>query len=155
MTDSYQATEPSLSAGFWIEIQSVVVAAFTECSGLKVETEFEVVKEGGRNDVTYKLPTRTSFSNITLKRGWTTSTDLWSWYSDVIQGKIQARDCSIVMCRMNGSNMGTEMARVNLHQAYPVKWSGPDLRVDGSAAAFESIELAHMGFQISVAQAPS
>jgi phage tail-like protein len=155
MTDAYQAIEPNLSAGFWIEIQSVVVAAFTECSGLKVETEFEVVKEGGRNDVTYKLPTRTSFSNITLKRGWTTSTALWDWYADVIQGKIQPRDCSIVMCRMTGSGMGAEIARINVLQAIPVKWSGSDFRAEGAAVAFETIELAHMGFQITAGSAPS
>jgi phage tail-like protein len=155
MTDDYQPRDPVLSAGFWVEVQGVVVAAFTECSGLKAETEFETVKEGGRNDVVYRLPTRTTFSNITLKRGWTTSSDLWSWYADVIQGKIQPRDCSIVMCRMNGISLGTELARINIHQAYPVKWAGPDFRIDGAAAAFETIELAHMGFQIAVSPDPA
>jgi phage tail-like protein len=152
VSDAYQQHDPVLNAGFWLDVQGVVVAAFTECSGLKVETEFETIKEGGRNDIVYRLPTRTSFSNITIKRGWTTSSDLWTWYADVVQGKIQPRDCSIVMCRMHGMNMGAELARINVHQAYPVKWSGPDLRIEGAAASFETIELAHMGFNLSFSQ---
>ena len=144
---SVTQTDPHLAGSFWIEVQGVVVAAFTDCSGLNIETEVFEFSEGGRNDLVYKLPVRTRYSNITLKRGWTTSHDLWAWYQEVIGGRIQPRDCSIVMCSNQGENPGTETARINVFQAYPVSWHGSDLTAANTSIAVESLELAHMGFQ--------
>ncbi|HEY3078667.1 MAG TPA: phage tail protein [Chloroflexota bacterium] len=156
----YAQQDPLKVAGFWIEIQDVVVAAFSEVSGLRIETELEEYQEGGRNDVVYRLPVRTKYTNIRLKRGWTVTDELWNWYEDAIYGLVKPRDCSIVMCRLGGTEGGpersngrgpyqvTELGRINVHQAYPVKWEGPELRADTEAIGFEAIELAHMGFRL-------
>ena len=156
----YSLPDPLKVGGFWIEIQDVVVAAFSECSGLRIETELEEYQEGGRNDVVYRLPVRTKFSNIRLKRGWTVGDELWKWYEKAIYGLVEPRDCSIVLCRLGGVEGGperqngvgpyqvTEIGRINVHQAYPVKWEGPDMRADTEAIGFEAIELAHMGFRL-------
>ena len=40
---------------------------------------------------------------------------------------------------------GAEALRWNVLQAYPVKWSGPDLHALASEIAFETVELAHHG----------
>jgi phage tail-like protein len=44
---------------------------------------------------------------------------------------------------MNSS--GEEERRWNFEQAYPVKWTGPDLRATANEVAFESLEFAHKG----------
>ncbi|HLZ26186.1 MAG TPA: phage tail protein [Chloroflexota bacterium] len=139
--------EPYLVSSFWIEVQGVIIAAFTDCAGLSITTEVLEYAEGGRNDLVYKLPVRTKFSNITLKRGWTTSHDLWGWYQEVVNGRITPRDCSIVMCAAHGENPATETGRINVFQAYPISWQGSGLTADSSSMAVESVELAHMGFQ--------
>jgi phage tail-like protein len=147
MPASYAPADPLLLTSFWIEVQGIVLASFSECSGLSVETELLDYSEGGRNDVVYRLPIRTRFANIALKRGWTTSQDLWSWYQEVIDGVIRPRDCSIVMCANDGQNPSQELARLNVAQAFPVKWQGPDLRVETNGAAIETLELAHLGWR--------
>src|SRR2546423_852925 len=81
---------------FWVEIDSINVAGFSECSGLQVETEIFEWEEGGRNNYKHRLPGRAKFSNLVLKRGIATA-DLWSWYQDSIQGKIKRRNLSVVL----------------------------------------------------------
>jgi phage tail-like protein len=144
----YQRQDPVITPGFWIEVQSVVEAVFTQVSGLKVETETEPYHEGGRNDVVYMLPTKTKWTPITIKRGWASSLELWSWYQQVIRGDVRPRDCSIVMGMISGPNAGVEKARINIQQAFPTAWTGPDFDVNGNTVGFESITLTHMGFTI-------
>jgi phage tail-like protein len=147
MAVSYDEKDPFLLTSFWIEVQGIVLASFAECSGLNAETEVQEYAEGGRNDVVYRLPVRTRFSNISLRRGWTTSNDLWTWYQEVIDGVIRPRDCSIVMCANDGQNPAEELARLNVAQAFPIKWQGPDLTVGSTGTAVETLELAHLGFR--------
>jgi phage tail-like protein len=143
----FEEKDPLIGTSFWIEVQGIVLASFAECSGISAETELREDSEGGRNDVVYKLPVRTRYANISLRRGWTTSNELWSWYQEIIDGVVRPRDCSIVMCTNHGQNPGDELARLNVAQAFPVRWQGPDLRVDSNAAAIETLELAHLGFR--------
>ena len=147
MPAAYEQKDPYLSLSFWIEVQGIVLASFAECTGLNAETELQEYSEGGRNDVVYHLPVRTRYSNISLRRGWTTSNELWSWYQEVIDGVIRPRDCSIVMCANDGQNPSEELGRLNVAQAFPVKWQGPDLRVETMGVAVETLELAHLGFR--------
>jgi phage tail-like protein len=116
---STAVVDPFLSGSFWIEIQGLVVASFVECSGLRIETEVQEYAEGGRNDVVYKLPVRTKYSNITLKRGWTASRDLWNWYQEVVSGTIKPRDCSIVMCENDNLNPSNELNRSTSSKPFP------------------------------------
>ena len=85
----------------------------------------------------------TTYQNIILKRGITDSDALWKWHQDVVNGKVERKNGYIVL--MNSE--GQETWRWNFLKAYPTKWSGPDLRSEGSTVAFESIELAHNGIK--------
>ena len=42
---------------------------FSEVSGLKISTEFQEVRSGGINNMHFKIPTKTTLGEITLKRG--------------------------------------------------------------------------------------
>jgi phage tail-like protein len=42
---------------------------------------------------------------------------------------------------------GNEKWRWSFERAYPVKWTGPELRADTNTVAVESIELAHNGIK--------
>lgn len=128
---------------FHVEIQGLLVAGFSEVSGLTVETEIEEVIEGGLNAYVHRLPSRTRYEPIVLKRGMTASTDLWDWYAGVVAGKVTRKNGSIILY----DNRFQEFRRWNFYDAYPVKWIGPSLDASGSQVAVESVELVHNGFK--------
>ena len=51
-------------------------ARFQSVSGLSVEYDTEEYKEGGENRFTHKLPVRTKYSDLVLKRGMLTGSDV-------------------------------------------------------------------------------
>lgn len=132
---------PYPSFRFRIEISGITVAQVSDVTGLQIETETELFEEGGVNDFVYKLPKRTKYQNITLKRGITDLDEMWKWYQSVVIGKFIRKNGSIVL--MDAA--GEDKWRWNFHGAFPVKWTGPDLKSDSNTVAFESIELAHHG----------
>lgn len=146
MAAVFTIADPFLSAKFWIEIGGITEGYFTECSGLNVETEVLEYAEGGLNDHVHKLPGRTKFSNVVLKRGWVESDDLWKWYSKIISGQIQTQSVSIILFENKVAGQTSPKARWDLAQAYPVKWQGPEFRADSNGVAVETLELAHAGW---------
>ncbi|MCG8364050.1 MAG: phage tail protein [Pseudanabaenales cyanobacterium] len=132
---------PYTAFNFLVEIRSLVVGRFSEVSGLQAETETEDYQEGGRNDFVHKLPKVTKYPNLVLKRGITDSTDLWQWHQNVITGRIQRQNGSVILLDYTGS----EKWRWNFTNAYPVKWVGPELKGDSNTVAVETLELSHNG----------
>jgi phage tail-like protein len=124
---------------FWVEIKGIVAGGFSEVSALTAETEVEEYREGGVNGYVHQLPKGTKFSPIVLKRGVTTSTQLWDWYTKVIHGNIERKDGSIVLVNMDNE----EVARWNFFGAYPVKWIGPELNASRGEVAVETVELVY------------
>jgi len=129
------------SCRFYVEIDGVKEAVFTEVSGLQVETAFFDYEEGGNNGFVHRLPGRTKASNLTLKRGMTRSNDFFKWHAEIRQGKIGRRNISVIMYDAQGN----ELMRWNFIRAYPVKWVGPQFSSTASATAIETLELAHDG----------
>lgn len=147
MTQPGQVTRPNSAFRFAVEVEGLTQAVFNECSGLSGQTEVYEFKEGGLNGYSHKLPGRTTFSNITLKRGMTDSTDLWNWYQDVISKRDKSatlKDISIIQYRDDF----TEVYRWNLTAAFPVRWTGPSFQAGSSAEAVESFELAFGDVQL-------
>jgi phage tail-like protein len=152
-----RANDPFPSFRFVLELGALQVAGFQECSGLQLETKTFEYAEGGRNTSMLKFPERGAVSNITLKRGMvagSTSTVLFDWHRDVMTGAFDEADnphrrpfdadddiadrLAIVL----QDETGAEVRRWRLFRAFPVKWSGPDLKADGSAVAVEALEIA-------------
>ena len=73
---------------FWVELDSDLVAGFTECSGIQAEAEIQEWLEGGENTMVHKIPGRTKYGNITLKHGFTESEALWTWFTKVLKGDL-------------------------------------------------------------------
>jgi phage tail-like protein len=137
-----QRKDPFLTFNFAVEIQGLVVGGFAEISGLQAEIEVQDYREGGVNEFIHKRAGPARYpSNLVLKRGMTDATALWSWYCDVMQGKVERKNVSVML--MNSA--GEEQQRWNFQRAYPVKWAGPNLRASASEVAVETLELAHDG----------
>jgi len=133
--------DPYISFRFRVEIEGITVAHVSEVTGLQLETETEPYEEGGVNDFVHQLPKRTKYTNITLKRGITDLDEMWKWHQEVVKGKFKRKDGSIILM----DSFGEDKWRWNFSQAYPVKWTGPQLGADSATVAFETIELAHHG----------
>lgn len=128
---------------FLVEIDGIAVARFSEVSGIQVEVETETYEEGGVNDFVHYFPKRAKYQNIILKRGITDGQELWNWHQEVVDGSFKRKNGSIILLDSNGE----EKWRWNFVQAFPVKWTGPDLKAEASSVAFESIELVHEGIK--------
>ncbi|HMO54717.1 MAG TPA: phage tail protein [Tepidiformaceae bacterium] len=143
-----RSEDPWNSYRFAIEIQGIQEAEFQECTGMSVEVKVEPYEEGGLNGFTHKLPGRRSYSNITLKRGFTSSTLLIDWLDRVATKSAKAsemRNVSILFL----DNTGATLRRWNLSGAFPTKWTGPSLNSTSSTALIETLEIAFQELEIA------
>ncbi len=128
---------------FYIKLDNVPQAVFTEVSGLQLEVAVEDYEEGGNNGFVHRLPGHARSGSVTLKRGMTRSNELVRWCAEVTQGQVKRRNLSVVMYDAAGS----ELCRWDLLNAYPFKWIGPQLAADGTTIAIETLEFAHEGLR--------
>jgi phage tail-like protein len=134
-------TDPYQVFNFLVEIEGILAGGFSECSGLQVETEYFDYREGGVNDYVHRFAGPTKYPPLTLKRGLTQIDGLWSWHQDVVTGKIERKNGTIYLL----DKQGIPVMWWDVKEAFPVKWTGPDLRASSNEVAFESVELAHRG----------
>ncbi|HEX2644827.1 MAG TPA: phage tail protein, partial [Thermoanaerobaculia bacterium] len=114
-------TDPYMAFNFLVEIEGLVIGAFSEVSGLQVETMVHEYQEGGQNDYVHKLPGPTRYpSNLVFKRGLTDLQTLWTWHQEVTTGNVQRRNGTIYLL----DRQGHQAMWWNFTEAYPVKWSG-------------------------------
>ena len=141
MAQTGQRIDPYANFNFLVEIDGITRAAFHEVSGFDSTVDVIEHREGGENTTLRKLPGMTKHSNIVLKWGLTDDTDLFNWHRDVVNGKVQRRNGSIVLL----DRQGQERMRWNFVNAWPSKWDGPDFNAEGNDIAIETLELAHEG----------
>jgi phage tail-like protein len=144
-----RVADPLGNFRFALQIDQIVAAGFAECTGLHMETKVFDYKEGGNNATMLKFPEGTTYGNITLKRGVSSSNDLFQWQKDVAEGKNQragaaARKVSIILKNEHGDTV----TQWNLVRPFPTKWVGPDLKALGNEVAIETLEIAHEGIEL-------
>ena len=138
--------DPYQVFNFRIEIESILAGGFSECSGLQVETEFQEYREGGVNDYMHRFVGSTKNPPLVLKHGLTQIDGLWRWHQEVVDGVAHGKAIN----RRNGTiylldRKGLPVMWWDFKEALPIKWTGPELRADSGAVAFESVELVHRG----------
>lgn len=122
---------------FKVEIEGVTVGAFFEVKN--VESLTEVIEyQDGEDIILRKRPGRTSYSNIVLKRGFINTDELWKWRKAVIDGKIERKSGSIILCGDDGS----EIMRFNFFEGWPCRYSLSTLNGADDRNLFEEIEIA-------------
>jgi len=137
--------DPFMGFNFIVEIKGVTVGGFSEVTGLQVEVELQEYREGGLNEYIHKLAGPTRYpSNLILKHGITDKQELWAWHLDVRKGIFTRKNGAIILLNTSG----TEVWRWNFVDAYPSRWSGPDLRANASEVAVETLELVHRGLSL-------
>jgi phage tail-like protein len=138
--------DPYGQFNFLVEIDGIVVAGFSEVSGLTTDTNIIEYREGSEKVGTVrKLPGLMKYNNLVLKRGWTADKQLWTWRKQVIDGQTQRKAGSIILLDESRS----PALRWNFTQGWPSKWEGPALNAKTSEVAIESMEIAHEGLELA------
>ena len=149
LTDSSSSTLAAVTTVALTNVIDKPIGGFSECTGLEMSMDIEEYEEGGNNGTVLKFPTRIKWNNITLKKGLTTSTELWDWFFGFVEGRGVRKDGVITLLN----------AEHEAHTAWqffrglPVKYTGPTFNASQSEVVVESIEFAHEGlYQMSGAR---
>ncbi|MDX2228491.1 MAG: phage tail protein [Leptolyngbyaceae cyanobacterium bins.349] len=130
---------------FYVEIESTVTAAFSECSGLDVQIEKEVYHEGGVNHQQRIFLKQAKFGDITLKRGITDDEGFWKWIQQSLTaGESRRRNINILVFNQAGEIMQVW----SLIGAVPIGWKTPSLKADSNSVALEELVLAYEGLKV-------
>jgi len=119
---------------------------FSEVSGLTQENQAIEYRDGSFPEYSsIKMPGLRKFNNITLKRGIVKSdNEFYKWLSTVKLNTVERRD--LVISLLNEEHQPVMVWKV--HNAFPVKVEGPQLKATGNEVAIESIELAHENLEL-------
>ena len=127
---------------FLVEIEDLtgdataVVGGFSEVSGLVSESE--VVEHCvGSSPTVFKIPGKTRFGNVVLRKGCTVSGELYSWRQRIENGEEDRRSGSVILL---DSGM-REKARWNFYEAWPCRYEAPELNAADTAISVETLEL--------------
>ncbi|HZR41106.1 MAG TPA: phage tail protein [Ktedonobacteraceae bacterium] len=142
MTQTAQRVDPFRVFNFLVELDGIAQVSFIECSGLGTTTEVIETREGGDNTTVHKLPGKTTYTDIVLKWGMTSTTELWDWRQQIIEGNVVRKNGSIVVFDLANS---TEVARWNFVNAWPSKIEGPAFNAKGNDIAINTLTLSHEG----------
>jgi len=124
--------DPLPAFRFRVEKGKKILSQVTEISGLVLDTR---ATAAGQPEQTVKdYP---SLPRVVLKRGMTQNTEFWDWFAEIQKNPAERQDLRIVIMDAEGR----DAISLTLVNAYPVRWSGPELRAGISAVAFESLEL--------------
>ncbi len=154
-TKTGRIVDPFPTFKFHVELGGITQAAFSDCSGLEMSTKVEEYREGGLNEYVHKIPGRTEYTNVTLKRGFATSNEIFKWYKEMESALLEGKrfDFQQVTIILRSSAAQNELVRWTLDKAFPVKWVGPTFKTDEAAVAVETLEFAHHGITLDMTEA--
>jgi phage tail-like protein len=136
------AADPYLAFNFVVEVDGVLSGGFSEVTGLGVQVDTTDYREGGVNEYVHKIAGPASYpSNLVLRRGLTDSQLLWRWHEAAREGLI-LRTPAVIMLLDSERNPAWLWV---FRDAYPVRWTGPELRAASATVAIETLEIAHRG----------
>lgn len=135
--------DPLRNFRFRVEFDGQEVAGFSEVLIGATTTDVIEYREGNEPTHVRKLPGLHKFANVTLKRGITTSLELYNWHKQIIQGQIARRNVVIVVA----DESGADQVRFIVREAWPVKYDPSDLNAKGAEVFIELLELANEGIE--------
>lgn len=118
---------------------------FQSVSGLSVEYDMEEYKEGGENRFTHKLPVRTKYADMVLKRGMLTDSEVIQWFFNAFRDReFVPTDVNVILMNEQSEPLRTW----KVAHAIPKKWLVSDLNANDNAIVIETLELSYRYFTI-------
>jgi phage tail-like protein len=128
---------------------SVCSGAFSECSGLEATMEPKVIKVGGRNYGAVQRPGPVTFATVILKRGMTSTRDLWTWFQLVNRESKYGYRLAAFINMYDTS--GEAVLAIKLEKALPIKFKAADMNARGTEVGVEELHIAHEGLSLLAA----
>jgi len=122
---------------FLVAIDGEEQAAFTDCTLPTIAWDVEEVKEGGLNTSVHQLPAQRKSATVQLKNGVGKSAIL-DWYLASMDDVPARRNVTITL--LDITREPVMVWRIN--DAFPVQWTGPQLKSDENTIAIQTLELA-------------
>jgi phage tail-like protein len=132
--------------------------AFSDCSGLELESDVKEYLEGGRNDGVIRRVGRVKLVPLVLKRGMflpgsdgTADSALWDWLTGMVTGVLPVPrfDGEVEIHDRKGQRV---TARWTFDRALPSKVTGPTLNAKTGEIAIEELHLVHEGLRLGSRQ---
>lgn len=140
--------------GFYYKVEFLIPTAgpmppddarFQTVSGLSVEYDYESFREGGENRFEHKLPVRTKYGDMTLKRGMLTGSAIVKWFLVAFRDReFSPADVNVIL--MNEKSV--PLRTWSVAHAIPKKWQVSDLNANESSIVVETMELTYRYFTI-------
>jgi len=137
--------DPLRNFRFRLEIDGIQQAGFSEVAIGETTTDAIDYREGNEPMHVRKLSGLTKYGNITLKWGFTDSTELWNWHKQIVAGQIQNQRKKVTIVVVD--EQGGDKARFVISDAWPIKYDPTDLNAKGNEVFIESLELANEGIE--------
>jgi phage tail-like protein len=140
------AIYPFTTFNFGVEIRvddalpRVCSAAFAECDGLEMSMDVKTIREGGNNTTQIRLAGPVGYGQLSLKRGMTTTFDIWDWFSAVTRSPNLRADGEVVLYAADGV---TERVRFLLSRLIPIRVKAPQLNAKDGMVAIEELQVAY------------
>jgi phage tail-like protein len=149
-SNTFLGGDVAIANRFIFEVDGVEMGIFSEVTGLEVTVSTHEIHEGGQNSFVHKVPGRMTWPNLVFRRGVTQSDNLFEWLQKSSgEGFAGAGN---KLTRVTGAvtavdPTGTRLRAWEFSDVYPVRWKGPEFRVDNNVALEEELEVAHHGFR--------
>ena len=124
---------------------------FQNVSGLSVEYDMEEYKEGGENRFVHKLPVRTKYADLVLKRGMLTDSQVIRWFLDAFRDRqFTPTNISVMLLneQANKQENPEPLRTWNVVNAVPKKWLVSDFNATENSVVIETLELTYNYFTI-------
>jgi len=137
--------------GFHFKVEFVGIGndndtRFQSVAGLTLEYDTESFKEGGENRFEHKLPLRTKYPDLSLKRGMLTDSKVIKWCLDALQNR-DFKPAQINVILLNEQHQ--PLKTWNVYNAWPKKWSVSDFNAQDNALVIETLELSYNYFTVN------
>lgn len=115
-------------------------ASFSDCDGMEMSIEPKTIREGGNNQQQIHLMGPVSYGQLTLKRGMTSSFDLWDWFERVQQAPELRASGEIIIL---SSDRKTQDVHFDISGCLPIKLKAPTLSAKDGNVAIEEMQIAY------------
>ena len=125
------------SFNFRVEINDVTNSPFIFVSG--IESQSEVIEyRNGADLLTRKIPGRTSYSNIIMRRGYNNVDELWKWRKRVTDGVLERKNGSIIILDADAQ---TVIMVFKFFEAWPCRYELGQFNGEVDSVLIEEIEI--------------
>ena len=121
-------------------------ASFSDCDGLDMSMDVKTIREGGNNTSQIRMIGAVNYGQVTLKRGMTSSFDLWDWFDAQQHGspkQLRSKLRGSAEVVILAADRETERVRFVLKNCLLTKLKSPVLNAKDGVVAIEEMQLTY------------